>query len=60
MVVSALLSALLVASAWIAIPVGNVPITLQVLLVIFLWIDLLKSALAVWLAGPLRQVLLQG
>jgi len=25
----------------------------------FLWIDLLKSALAVWLAGPLRQVLLQ-
>lgn len=26
----------------------------------FLWIDLLKSALAVWLAGPLRQVLLQG
>jgi biotin transport system substrate-specific component len=170
MVVSALISALLVASAWIAIPVGNVPITLQVLLVIltglllpplwagaailvylllgafglpvfslargglaifwgptggylygflpaavlgaflrqrfhkgrnwirdglaallmlgviyftgwlhlmnvsgltpwlaflsgvapFLWIDLLKSALAVWLAGPLRQVLLQG
>jgi len=34
MVVSALISALLVASAWIAIPVGNVPITLQVLLVI--------------------------
>lgn len=34
MVVSALLSALLVASAWTVIPVGNVPITLQVLLVI--------------------------
>jgi len=34
MVVSALISALLVASAQIAIPVGNVPITLQVLLVI--------------------------
>jgi biotin transport system substrate-specific component len=170
MVTSALIAALLAASAWIAIPVGNVPITLQVLLVIltglllpplwagaailvylllgafglpvfslargglailwgptggylygflpaavlgsflrlrfrigrnwirdglaallmlaviyfagwlhlmtvsgltpwpaflsgvapFLWIDLLKSALAVWLAGPLRQVLLQG